>query len=210
MKNKNLKIGIIDYKINNITSIKNVLKKLKYRFQIVNYRSDLSDLDAFILPGVGSFPYGIKNLNKNNMIKKIKFEVLTKKKPILGICLGMQLFSTISEENQVTKGLDLIRGNVEFIKPNSKLKTPIVGWYKVKKYKNCNLLKDIKNNSYFYFDHSLRYNLKNKKNIIASAFHNKTEVISVIKKKNIYGVQFHPEKSSEQGLKLISNFLDNI
>ena len=72
------------------------------------------------------------------------------------------------------------------------------------------MLKDIKNNSYFYFDHSLRYNLKNKKNIIASTFHNKTEVISIIKKNNIYGVQFHPEKSSEQGLKLISNFLNNI
>ena len=210
MKNKNVKLGIIDYKINNITSIKNVLKKLKYHFQIVNYRSNLSDFDAFILPGVGSFPYGIRNLNKNNMIKRIKFQVLHKKKPILGICLGMQLFSTISEENQVTKGLNLIRGNVEFIKPNSKLKTPIVGWYKVKKYKNCNLLKDIKDNSYFYFDHSLRYNLKNKKNIIASTFHNKVEVISIIKKNNIYGVQFHPEKSSEQGLKLISNFLNNI
>ena len=201
-----MRIGIIDYQVNNISSVSNALLKLNIKFGIVNSKSNLEKFSGFILPGVGSFPYGMKYLQENKLNQKIKKQVINKKKPILGICLGMQLFSTFSIENEYCKGMDLISGDIKKINSKKNLKVPIVGWYKVIKKKNDKLFKGIADNSHFFFDHSYHFVCKNKKYICAEVNHKSQKVVASIKKDNIYGIQFHPEKSNEKGLELLNNF----
>ena len=206
---KQPKIVIIDYGVGNIFSVQAALAKLNYeRIQISREISDINLADALILPGVGAFDHCISNLNKYNLTTILNEAVLIKKKPILGICVGMQLMADFSEENGIHSGLGWIPGKVVKLKVPSGIPIPHVGWNDIDINTNSQLFKKITNKCHFYFDHSYQY-ICDKKFIAASCNYN-IPVTSAIFNKNIFGVQFHPEKSQTNGLKLFRSFLSPI
>ncbi len=198
-------IGIVDYELNNISSVKNALDRLNCKNKILKNIKDFKDVEAIILPGVGSYGEAINKLNKTRISAKIYEEVIVKKKPFLGICLGMQLMSKIGNEGGVFKGLNLISGEVNKIPIKKNLKLPHVGWNNVKIIKKNPLFENIANNSCFYFVHSYSYSC-NKSNI-SSITNYGLNIVSSINKKKIFGVQFHPERSQKNGEILLSNFI---
>ncbi len=202
------KVAIIDYGMGNLRSVENACKKLGFEVKIVSVPSELSNFDKLILPGVGSFKKAMKMLNEKNWINAIKVEVNDKKKPILGICLGMQLFASESEEFGYSQGLGIIKGKIKFLKNlNCKNKIPHIGWNSISIKETHPFLDKVKNNTDFYFVNSYVFLPEEKKFIIANTKYD-VEFCSIIAKKNIFGVQFHPEKSSKAGRKLLENFLN--
>ena len=201
-----MKIAIIDYGMGNIQSIVNCFKNLNTEVSIENDPQKLIDYSSYILPGVGAYPSAMNNLTSSNMSDSIKKEVLIKKKPVLGICLGMQLFMEKAYENEECSGLRMLRGEVKLIKKKKSYPVPIVGWHKIKIVKKNRLFKNIDSDSYFYFDHSYHC-LIGSENYKTAKINYSHEVCASFNKKNLYGVQFHPEKSQINGLKLISNFI---
>ena len=206
MKKKN--VAIIDYGMGNLRSVENACKKLGFKVKIVSIPSELSEYDKLILPGVGSFKKAMKMLNEKNWMIAIKAEVENKKKPILGICLGMQLFASESEEFGYSKGLGIIKGKIKFLKNlNCKNKVPHIGWNSIRIKKKHPFLDKVENDTDFYFVNSYVFLPEEEKLIIAETKYD-IEFCSVIAKENVFGVQFHPEKSSKAGRKLLENFLN--
>lgn len=194
-------IVIIDYGLGNLTSVKNALNKLKIPATISGNPKIIKKAQALILPGVGAAGQGMSNLKKLGLDDLITEQVKTNK-PILGICLGMQLLFSSSEEGNINC-LNLINGKVK--KFNTKLKVPEMGWNQVEIGNNSKLLKGIKNNSYFYFVNSY-YCKPRSKEVIKGLTEYGKKFCSVVQKDNIFGVQFHPEKSGDAGLQLLKNF----
>jgi len=203
-------IVIIDYGLGNLRSILKVCKSLTDQVIISSNKKDIDNASKIILPGVGHFETAMKNLNSLGLIDILNHNALIKNKPILGICLGMQIMTSFSEEGSQI-GLDWIKGNASAMKV--KLRVPQVGWNSVKIQKINKLLSTsdiISNRNEFFFVHSYFVNLKDKKDgLFETTYSNKT-FYSGFSKNNIYGVQFHPEKSYEIGVKLISNFIKNV
>ena len=197
-------IGIINIEISNISSVKNSLDYLEIPNIVINKPDQIFNVDKLILPGVGSFGNGIKNLKKKGFFKILKEKKTYNKKPILGICLGMQLMLESSEENPKINGLSIIKGKCKKISGN--LQIPHIGWNKITYKKNNSFFKKVKNSN-FYFLHSYYCDVYEKKIISSSVKYGK-KICSSFEKKNIIGVQFHPEKSQEEGLKLLKNFND--
>jgi len=195
-------IVIIDYGLGNLGSVKNALDKLGVDSMVSKSVKDIEKATGLILPGVGSATEGMKNLRKSGL-NKVILKQIKLKKPILGICLGMQLLFFLSEEGN-TECLNVIEGKVK--KFNNKLKVPQIGWNQVKQ-KPSKLFLSIKDKSYFYFVHSY-YCQASEEKIIRGSTDYGINFTSVIEDKNIFGVQFHPEKSGENGLKLLKNFVD--
>ena len=162
--------------------------------------------DAIILPGVGAFGQAMKNLNNLNLTETIQELTLVKKYPFLGICLGMQLMADSSEEKGNFKGLSLIEGKVVKIKNKNNLRIPHMGWNSLHIKKNNNILKNISDKSAFYFVHSYHYVCE--KNYVIAEVEYGERIISVINHKNLFGVQFHPERSHTKGIQMLENFLD--
>ena len=208
----NKKILIIDYGVGNHTSIMNTLKYLKYNFIVSNKIKDIINSDCYILPGVGAFGEAMKNLKDLKIINILREEVLIKKKPLLGICLGMQILVDSSEEKGNHQGLGFISGKVTKIKEEKGLKVPHVGWNSLNIKKHYPLFsKNIKNshtNPYFYFDHS--YQIICNEDHVSAKFNYSNEIVAAIQKENIFGVQFHPEKSQISGFKLYRGFFDYV
>lgn len=202
-----MKIIIIDYGIGNIKSIINSLRYLKIDNIIVsNKKEDITLSDKIILPGVGSFGNAIKSIQKFKIDEHLQEAVLINKKPILGICLGMQLMNTSSEEDGFHNGLNFISGNIEKFKTQN-LKIPHVGFNQINFNSNSRLYKDLDNFSDFYFTHSFK--MRSDKNINQSFCNYEDDFIASYELDNIAGVQFHPELSQTNGLKLLDNFLKN-
>ena len=203
-------IVIIDYGLGNLRSILKVCKSLTDEVIISSNKKDIDNASKIILPGVGHFETAMKNLNSLGLIDTLNHNALIKNKPILGICLGMQIMTSFSEEGS-QNGLDWIKGNASAMKV--KLRVPQVGWNSIKIQKINKLLSTsdiISNRNEFFFVHSYFVNLKDKKDgLFETTYSNKT-FYSGFSKNNIYGVQFHPEKSYEIGIKLISNFVKNV
>ena len=199
------KVCIIDYGSGNVTSVKNALEYLGVSTSVSNSKSIINNSSHIILPGVGSYATTLQKLKKKVDLNFLEKQVLEKGKFFLGICVGMQILSTTGNEFVESKGLNWIPGTVKKI--NSKnLILPHVGWNNLRiKAKNPLVEKNkILNN--FYFVHSYKFTCKNKKNIIAQVKYG--EIFdAVIQKDNIFGVQFHPEKSQNNGTKIIKNFL---
>jgi len=196
-------IVIIDYGLGNLGSVKNVLDKLGVISVVSSSVKDIRKASGLILPGVGAAGEGMKNL-KELRLDKIIMQEAAKEKPILGICLGMQLLMSKSEEGDVDC-LNSIDGQV--LKFDTPLKVPQIGWNTVKMDRKNKLFKKIPNNSYFYFVHSYYCSpSENEAGIGITEYGIK--FCSAIQKNNIFGVQFHPEKSGENGLRLLKNFTD--
>ena len=208
-------VSIVDYGTGNLNSVSKALEvaaagiSKKINIKISNKPKDILDSDRIILPGQGSYrqcALGVKNIP--GLWDSLNQFVLIKKKPIFGICVGMQLFSEQGYEEQVTEGFGWIKGSVKKIEINSKdLKLPHMGWNEVNVVKKNDLFVGIKNLSHFYFVHSFAFKAKDEKDVICITDYEKP-VIAGILKENIFGTQFHPEKSQSNGIKLLSNFLN--
>ncbi len=190
----------------NIYSVLNSFKFISSEAAVVNDSRKLNQYSAFILPGVGAFPYAIKNMNESKLSEELKNQILIKKKPILGICLGMQLLLQKSFENEETEGLNCVSGEVRAVKKKKDFPIPIVGWHRLKIINRNILFKGIQTNSFFYFDHSYYCSISNKK-FISAEINYSSKICASYKKNNIFGVQFHPEKSQLNGLRLLKNFI---
>ncbi|MBN2101801.1 MAG: imidazole glycerol phosphate synthase subunit HisH [Candidatus Aenigmarchaeota archaeon] len=203
-----MKIVIIDYGVGNIKSIQNQLIKLGYNSSVSSEKTDIINADKLILPGVGHFAYGMKTLNELDLLGTLKKKVIIEKTPILGICLGMQLFTEWSEEGNVS-GLGWIKGKaVKFTKdPNKRYKIPHMGWNSIKIKKQNKMIRGIKNDSLFYFVHSFYVECSEDIDILTTTKYI-SKFASMIQKENIYGTQFHPEKSHENGLQILKNFAE--
>ncbi len=200
-------IVIIDYGMGNLCSVLHKVKKLGIDSIISSNNKDILGADKLILPGVGSFAVGIENLKNYKLIDILNKKVLNEKTPILGICLGMQLFTKKSEEGNA-EGLGWIDAETKrFNFTNQNLKIPHVGWNSIIIKKKNILFNDIKPDTYFYFTHSYHVYCKNEKDILCTTNYG-YEFVSAINKDNIYGTQFHPEKSHKIGMKIIQNFAD--
>ena len=197
-------IAIIDYGIGNITSIQNSLNKIDVKNKIIQTPVELDNFTHIILPGVGSFKAAMTAIINKGWSNKIKEDVVSKKKPILGICLGMQLLFEKGYENGETEGLGLLKGEVVKINEENK-KIPHLGWNNLEDSNQNSLLTNLNNSPDFYFAHSYHV-LPINKNIIKSYVIYGNKIVAVVAENNIYGTQFHPEKSQDNGMTLLLNF----
>ncbi len=197
---------IIESEIGNTGSVSRAIKNLGYNPIISNKKEDILSSSHIILPGVGSFDKGISKLEKYDLKYNLIRAVNEKGILLLGICLGMQLLATTGFENKKTQGLDMIPGTIEKLNVNSELRLPHIGWNQVKFNNTNKLLIDIPNDKDFYFVHSYFFKPKFKKCELGFTNYG-MNFTSIINKDNIFGVQFHPEKSLKFGIKLIENFL---
>lgn len=194
-------IAIIDYGAGNIFSVKNALDFLGLKNKLTNDIKEIQNSDAIILPGVGAFPAAMKRLSDFGLIDIIKSEAV--KKPFLGVCLGMQLLFDTGYEFEETSGLGLIEGTVEkIIAPG--MSVPHMGWNKLVKLNDCTLLNGLTDDEYVYFVHS--YAAKCDDKDISAYCDYSGMVTALVNKGTIYGAQFHPEKSSNVGLRILKNF----
>jgi len=199
-------IAIIDYGMANLRSVQKALETLGAQAIITSRREDIQAAQALILPGVGSFKQCMGNLRELGLVDLLIGEIKAGK-PYLGICLGMQILFTSSEEFGFCQGLDLIRGRVVKFNPRSGLKIPHMGWNQLHIKRNeAPLLQDIPDGSYVYFVHSYYPQPASWDCVAATTFYD-LEFASVIWQGNIFATQFHPEKSQKIGLKILENFL---
>jgi len=199
-------ITIVDYGCGNINAFVNVYKRLNIESKIARTASDLEDCERIILPGVGSFDHVMKQFNASGMREMVEKKVLEDGVPVIGICAGMQILAQSSEEG-TQAGLGWIDGQVKKIDISQityKTKLPHMGWNEI--YHNGDFLfKDIEKNARFYFVHSYYFECDSKENSIATTTYGKVFTCAV-NRNNIYGVQFHPEKSHQNGQQLLKNF----
>lgn len=192
-------IALIDYDAGNTASVANALDKLGYEFLLTNRETDICKSDKVIFPGVGEASFAIKQLHRYNLVNLLRIV----KKPLLGICLGMQLMAEFSTEGNVPC-LGVVPGTVEKFDA-SKVNVPHMGWNEVMQKKESKLFNGIKDGEFFYFANS--YYLPVNEYTTAAASHG-VDFTAALEKDNYYGIQFHPEKSGDAGLKLLKNFLE--
>ena len=206
-----MNVSIVDYKSGNISSVINSFKEVakdKVNIEVTSDLDKIQSSDKVVLPGQGSFKNCIDALNKiNGLTNALNEFAINKKKPVLGICVGLQMFADISYEETKTSGLGWISGNVSKINnQEGKYKLPHIGWNQIEIVKDSKIFKDIENKSHMYFVHSYEFIPKNK-NVISATTEYSSNIVCSVEKENIFGTQFHPEKSDKLGLKMIDNFL---
>ena len=198
-----MKIAIIDYGMGNLKSVQNALEFLNLKCVITDEKSKIDDSDLLILPGVGSFKQAMININTSGLGEIIRENVVTHEKPILGKCLGMQLFAEEGEEDGLSKGLGLIPGRTERLIAGD-LPIPHVGFNEI--IWNTNIEMDLQSIKEFYFVHSYHFKVSQDEHVLGTTNYGST-FTSAIHYKNIYGVQFHPEKSQSNGLMFLKKFI---
>ena len=200
---KNAKVCVLDYGSGNVASVYNLINRLGYDIKVSNKAEDIKKSSHLILPGVGAFGASIEKIKNNISIELLSDEVKVKKKPFLGICVGMQVLAEKGLEFGSHEGLGWIEGTVEKINATV---LPHVGWNNIEMKKNSPIFSNIKNASDFYFVNSYALKVKDNNIIIAETTYENT-FCSAVQKENIFGVQFHPEKSQKVGQDIIDNFL---
>ena len=207
-----MNVTIVDYNSGNISSVINSFKEVAKNKVNIEVTSDLNKIklsDKVVLPGQGSFKSCVDALNKiEGLSDTLNNFVNTDKKPLLGICVGLQMFADIGYEETETKGLGWIPGKVSKINnQNGKYKLPHIGWNQINIVKDSKIFQNIENNSHMYFVHSYEF-IPEDKNVISATTDYSSNIVCSIEKENIFGTQFHPEKSDKTGLNLIQNFLN--
>ena len=207
-----MNVTIVDYNSGNISSVINSFKeaaKKKINIQVTSDLNKIKSSDKVVLPGQGSFKSCIEALNGiDGLVDTLNDFVVTNKKPLLGICVGLQMFADIGYEEIETKGLGWLPGKVSKIDNQSgAFKLPHIGWNQVNIIKKSKIFKDIENNSHMYFVHSYEF-IPEDKNVISATTDYSSKIVCSVEKENIFGTQFHPEKSDKIGLKIIENFIN--
>ena len=206
-----MKVTIVDYNSGNISSVINSFKEVAKKKVNIEVTSDLDKIkssDKVVLPGQGSFKSCVEALNKiKGLFDALNEFTISNKKPILGICVGLQMFADIGYEETETKGFGWIPGRVVKIdNQNGKFKLPHIGWNQINIVKNSKIFHNVENNSHMYFVHSYEL-IPDNKNVVSSITNYSSNIVCSIEKDNIFGTQFHPEKSDKIGLKIINNFV---
>jgi glutamine amidotransferase len=207
-----MNVTIVDYQSGNISSVINSFKKVTKEKANIEITSDLNKIklsDKLILPGQGSFKNCVDSLNSiDGLHDALKEFAIINKKPMLGICVGLQMFATIGYEESETKGLGWIPGKVTKINnQNGKFKLPHIGWNEIEILKKSKIFEGIQNKSHMYFVHSYEF-VPEDKSVISATTDYSSKIVCSIEKDNLFGTQFHPEKSDKTGLKIIENFLN--
>ena len=207
-----MNITIVDYNSGNISSVVNSFKEVAQNKVNIEVTSDLKKIessDKVVLPGQGSFKSCVDALNNiNGLVESLNEFAIDKKKPLLGICVGLQMFADIGYEETETKGLGWISGKVFKIdNQNGKYKLPHIGWNQINIIKESKIFKNIENSSHMYFVHSYEF-IPEDKNVISATTDYSTNIVCSVEKENLFGTQFHPEKSDKIGLKIIDNFIN--
>jgi len=207
-----MNVAIVDYNSGNISSVINSFKEAAQDKVNIQITSDLNKIklsDKLVLPGQGSFKSCIEALNDiEGLVETLNEFAVTNKKPLIGICVGLQMFADVGYEEIETKGLGWISGKVSKIdNQNGKYKLPHIGWNQIEIVKQSKIFENIENNSHMYFVHSYEI-IPEDKNIISATTDYSSKIVCAVEKENIFGTQFHPEKSDIIGLKLIKNFIN--
>ena len=207
-----MNVTIVDYNSGNISSVINSFKEVakdKVKIEVTSDLNKIKSSDKVVLPGQGSFKSCVDALNNiKGLIEVLNDFAINHKKPLLGICVGLQMFANIGYEENETKGLGWISGKVSKIdNQNGKYKLPHIGWNQLKINRESKIFKNIENNSHMYFVHSYEFIPEDKSVIIATIDYS-SKIVCAVEKENIFGTQFHPEKSDKLGLKIIENFIN--
>ena len=207
-----MNVTIVDYKSGNISSVINSFQAVAQNKININVTEDLNQIkssDKIVLPGQGSFKSCVDALNNiSGLVDTLKDFALVNKKPLLGICVGLQMFADVGYEEAETKGLGWIPGKVSKIdNKNGKYKLPHIGWNEIEFMKNSKIYNGIENKSHMYFVHSYEF-IPEDKSVISATVDYSTRVVCSIEKENLFGTQFHPEKSDKLGLQIIKNFIN--
>ena len=207
-----MNVTIVDYNSGNISSVINSFREVakdKVNIEVTSNLETIKTSDKVVLPGQGSFKSCIDGLNSiDGLIHTLNEFAIEHKKPLLGICVGLQMFADVGFEETETKGLGWISGKVSKIdNQNGKYKLPHIGWNEIKIVKDSKIFKDIENNSHMYFVHSYEF-VPEEKSVISATTEYSSNIVCSVEKENIFGTQFHPEKSDKTGLKIIDNFIN--
>ena len=207
-----MNVTIVDYNSGNISSVINSFKEVakdKVNIEVTSNLNKIKSSDKVVLPGQGSFKSCVDALNNiGGLVDALNEFAVSNKKPILGICVGLQMFADVGYEETETKGLGWIPGKVSKIdNQNGKYKLPHIGWNEIKIIKDSKIFKGVKNNSHMYFVHSYEI-VPDNKNLISATTDYSSNIVCSVEKENIFGTQFHPEKSDKIGLKIIDNFIN--
>ncbi len=201
-----MKIGIVNYSIGNVGSVLSAFQFYNYDVSLVGNPEDLDKTDIIVLAGVGNFATAVTKLKEAQFLDKLNHLVLIKKKPVLGICLGMQIFANVGYEDGTTQGLGWIKGKVVKIE-GCNLVVPNIGWNQVRP-NDKKLFKNVRYHS-FYYMHSYHFIPDDKKVIIATTDYGNLKMVAAVRLNNIIGVQFHPEKSQADGLRFLKNSVES-
>ena len=206
-----MNVTIVNYNSGNISSVINSFKEVatdKVNIEVTSNLKKIKLSDKVVLPGQGSFKSCIEALNSvNGLVETLNEFAINNKKPILGICVGLQMFADIGYEETATKGLGWISGKVSKINnQNGKYKLPHIGWNEIEIVKDSKIFKNIDNKSHMYFVHSYEF-VPSDKSVISSTTDYASNIVCSVEKENNFGTQFHPEKSDKKGLKIINNFI---
>jgi len=207
-----MNVTIVDYQSGNISSVINSFKQVakeKVKIEITSDLNKIKSSDKLILPGQGSFKSCVDSLDSiSGLQDALKEFAIINKKPLMGICVGLQMFADIGYEEAETKGLGWIPGKVTKINnQNGKFKLPHIGWNEIEIVKKSKIFKDIQNNSHVYFIHSYEF-VPEDKSLISATTDYSSKIVCSVEKDNLFGTQFHPEKSDKIGLQIIKNFID--
>jgi len=207
-----MNIAIVDYNSGNISSVINSFQEVvrdKVNIEVTSDLNKIKTSDKVVLPGQGSFKSCVEALNNiNGLVDTLNEFVIDHKKPLLGICVGLQMFADIGYEEIETRGLGWIPGKVSKIdNQNGKYKLPHIGWNQIDILKKSKIFKNIENNSHMYFVHSYEFIPKDK-NVILATTNYSSKIVCAVEKENIIGTQFHPEKSDKLGLQIIKSFIN--
>jgi glutamine amidotransferase len=207
-----MNVTIVDYQSGNISSVINSFTEVakgKVNLEVTADLTKIKSSDKIVLPGQGSFKSCVDSLNSiTGLVETLNEFAITNKKPLLGICVGLQMFADVGFEEMETKGLGWISGKVSKIdNQNGKFKLPHIGWNEIEIVKQSKIFKDIANKSHMYFVHSYEF-IPEDKSVISATTDYSSKIVCSVERENLFGTQFHPEKSDKIGLKIIENFIN--